>query len=100
MRVIIFGLGKIYRDNIHSFPSQDKIVAYMDNNKELYGQCIDGLKVISPMNIADYEYDKVVIMSSYVNEIKQQLLCLGVSEDKIIYGLDGDGFLRKSVLFS
>lgn len=87
MRVIIFGLGKIYRDNIHSFPSQDKIVAYMDNNKELYGQCIDGVKVVSPMDIAHYEYDKVVIMSSYVNEIKQQLLCLGVSEDKIIYGL-------------
>lgn len=87
MRVIIFGLGKIYRDNIHSFPSQDKIVAYMDNNKELYGQCIDGVKVVSPMDIAHYEYDKVVIMSSYVNEIKQQLLCLGVSEERIVYGL-------------
>ena len=31
MRVIIFGLGKIYRDNAHLLPSQDKIVAYMDN---------------------------------------------------------------------
>ncbi len=87
MRIIVFGLGKIYRDNAHLLPSQDKIVAYMDNNKELYGQWIDNVKVVSPMSIADYEYDKVVIMSSYTNEIKQQLLHLGVSEDRIVYGL-------------
>lgn len=87
MKIIIFGLGKIYRDNAHLLPSQDEIVAYMDNNKELYGQCIDGVKVVSPMDIAVYEYDKVVIMSSYANEIRQQLLQLGVSEGRIVYGL-------------
>lgn len=87
MKIIIFGLGKIYRDNAHLLLSQDRIVAYMDNNKELYGQCIDGVKVVSPMDIADYEYDKVVIMSSYANEIKRQLLHLGVGENRIVYGL-------------
>lgn len=87
MRIIIFGLGKIYRDNMHLLPPQEEIVAYMDNNEELYGQWIDNVEVVSPMDIADYKYDKVVIMSSYANEIKQQLLHLGVDEDRIAYGL-------------
>lgn len=82
MRAILFGLGNYYSRFRKYFRDED-IVVLCDNNKEQHGKIIDGKRVISPEEICKYEYDKVYILSSYVQEIRAQLLDLGINEDKI-----------------
>lgn len=51
-------------------------------------ESFEGKEVISPDKISNYEYDKIVIMSSYIVEITEQLISLGVNGDRIVYGMN------------
>ncbi len=86
MKIIIFGTGVVYRRYATILRAQCDILAFIDNNEHInQGETyIDGYRVCKPKEIANFEYDKVVIASTYMAEMHQQLLSLGVSEDKII----------------
>src|SRR5690606_29081764 len=43
-----------------------------------------GYKIDAPDNLYNYSYDYIIIASQYTLEIKDQLLTLGVVEDKIV----------------
>lgn len=88
MKIIIFGIGEIYKQYKDMISKEDKIIAFIDNNKRIQKKKINGVKVYSPEQIKKMLYDKIVIMSNYSLEMKSQLLQLGCEEDKILHYLD------------
>ncbi len=86
MKAIVFGVGNYYREQKEKLDSFDdiEIVAFADNNSLLWDKKIDGITVISPNKIQILEYDKVIIMSIYVCVIYEQLLSMGIVDERII----------------
>ena len=88
MRLIIFGLGKIFEKYADTLENHYHIVAYMDNDSQKLGKIINGIPVISPYDIGNTDYDKIVIMSDYAVEMRKQLKEVGVPDNKIFYYKD------------
>lgn len=85
MRVLIFGTGEYYQNRKNSFKDVE-IVAFLDNDINKQNFLLDGHRILSPQIGLQEKYDCIYVMSSlYEEQMKQQLLDLGISE-KIIYG--------------
>ena len=82
-RFIIFGTGLFYQNRKIELPKDMDIVVFIDNNKETWGKLLDGKPIVSPNSIHDYNFDKILLMSSKDEEMKLQLLALNIEEDKI-----------------
>ncbi len=85
MKIILFGLGNFYKENretLHGISGLE-IAALTDNNDALWGRKVDGILVVPPAEILSVQYDNILIMSLYKNEIFQQLVDLGVDEECI-----------------
>ena len=80
-KVILFGAGNYYQK--YKKYIEDKIVAICDNSIQKQGRVIDGHLVISPDEIMDYNPDSIIILSLFVNEIREQLLGLGIPLSRI-----------------
>lgn len=80
-KVVLFGAGKYYQKYKHYI--EDEIVAICDNAKEKKGKRIDGHLVISPDEIMHYNPDEIIILSIYINEIREQLCKLGIDSSII-----------------
>lgn len=87
MLIILFGAGKYYERYCKFIPEKD-IVAIIDNSQDLQGKILDGHRILSPEEGIKLQYDKILILSRYANEMTEQLLRLGVSNDKIIYSFE------------
>lgn len=86
MKIIVFGVGNYYQEqkgNLNSF-GEIEVIAFSDNNEAVWNQKMDGIIVIPPHSIVNFEYDRILVMSTYICEIYDQLLRLGVTEEKII----------------
>lgn len=88
MRIVVFGVGKIYQECKSKILEHDEIVAFLDNNPNLENTLIDGILVFNPKNINNIIYDKIVIMTDYALEIRQQLIEMGYKEDNILHYLE------------
>lgn len=84
MDVFIFGTGAYYRA-YRKWTKQFNIIGFLDNDPLLQGTELDGHKVISPEELDHYSFDRIYILSTFLNEIRAQLLSLGVPEQKIYY---------------
>jgi O-methyltransferase len=60
-KIICFGAGAIGRRYAEHFSDDDLIEAFADNDAAKVGGCFLGHKVISPREIRNYDYDKIVI---------------------------------------
>lgn len=83
MRIIIFGTGRMYerhRQELSKLP----IVAFLDNDPNKQGTTLDGIIIISPSNIHQFNYDYIFIMSVHYKEMREQLLVQGVPSSCII----------------
>ena len=78
MKILVFGSGKLYQKEKSYLASNADIIAIIDNNKSLYSKHINGVPVISPYDIKQYDYDKIILVSIHANEMKKQLLRLGI----------------------
>lgn len=85
MKIVIFGIGEFYRKNKKSIAQNDVIVAFLDNNEKVQGETREGIRIHSPVQIHKINYDKIIIMSNYAVEMKEQLLHLGCQRDKILH---------------
>lgn len=85
MKIIVFGVGKVYQDNKKYIPVTDEIVAFVDNNDSLWGVEIDGVTVHKPDDILSLTFDKIVVMSIYAYEMQQQLLKLGIGREVMLH---------------
>lgn len=84
MKYILFGTGDYYNRYKKWFDDKH-VVALIDNSKKKQNTVIDGHIVISPEEVLNIEYDIIVILSFYVKQMKQQLLDLGIMENKIYH---------------
>lgn len=85
MKVLIFGSGLYFQKRKKYLISNAEVIAIIDNKQCLHGSYIDSIPVISPYHIKQFSYDKIILMSSYANEMKKQLLELGINEKEIWY---------------
>ncbi len=85
MRIVIFGTGQVYRENRERLDKEDEIVAFLDNDRCKQGGFVDGTPVFSPEEIRDLSYDKIIIMSDYAVEMRNQLLEEGCTEDTLVH---------------
>lgn len=81
-KIIVFGLGSLYVKAKEDIEERYSIVAYTDNNT-LNSQYFS--KFIDVSSINEYEYDFILVVSSFYNAIKAQLLYeLNIDEEKIL----------------
>lgn len=82
--VIIFGLGNAFDGLKEYIEEKYFIIAYTSNNEQDKSQLLDEKMFILPIDIVKYEYDFIIICSSYFEEIKRQLIeTIGISNSKI-----------------
>lgn len=88
MKFLLFGTGDYY-ERYKKWFSKTQVLALLDNSPEKQQAWLDGIPVVSPEQGVQLPYDAIVILSFYVKTMKQQLLELGVAEEKIyhFYGL-------------
>lgn len=84
MKIILFGTGDYYNKYKDWFDSED-IVCLLDNNEQKQGTVLGGKIVKSPSTVLSLEFDIICILSVYYDEIKEQLLELGVAKEHIIH---------------
>ena len=87
MKYLLFGTGEYYK-RYRKWFAQNEIAAILDNAEDRQGTTIDGIAVCSPQEGVRLAFDAVVILSFYVREMKEQLLALGVSEERIYHFFD------------
>lgn len=86
MRVLIFGTGKFYENRkckLLEYLSDDYIIGFLDNNANTINK-MNGLPVYHPGEICNLEYDMVILMSIYADDMHRQLLELDVQPQKIM----------------
>ncbi len=62
-----------------------EVIAFVDNDNRKWGEFFEGIKIIPPREISSLNYQQIAIGNyKAADSIKQQLLRLGVEEDKIV----------------
>lgn len=97
LKVAVFGLGKVFSRNWH-YIDKRQVVCFIDNDKEKIGKHIDGIEVIAPERLNEFAYDAVLLMSLNYDEMKAQLVGLGISENKIYNFTEMGEVIRKPIL--
>ena len=95
MKFLVFGTGEYYNRYKIWFVRED-IIALIDNSKEKQGQYIDGIFVIPPEAVFQYEFDAIIILSFYVKTMRRQLIELGVEASRIFHFFDLHGLIHYS----
>lgn len=89
MKVIIWGCGDFGRQVLPKLVMQEnvEIVAYTDSNENIWGTRLFSFPVISPRQVLEKEFDKLMIVVSSpdaVRQIKESIDRLGIQENKVI----------------
>lgn len=80
MKYIVWGTGSAAENYIldygigYFYPMRNEIVAFVDNDVQKAGKKFFHKDIISPSQIYNYEFEKILICSSYEKEIKIQLI--------------------------
>jgi len=85
-KLLLFGTSGGLQEALEML-DMDKIevVKYLDNDLEKQGILYNGIEVIDPNHINNYQYDFIVITSrTYFKEIYKQLISLNVDRRKIV----------------
>lgn len=85
LRVIGFGIGTSCRDYLKNYSDEYEIIGLSDWDSKTHGSERYGYTVINPYEFDQYNFDKILILSFYVNVIKAQLAeRLNIQEETII----------------
>lgn len=86
-KLLLFGMGAFYRrrrELLKALLGEDVIVGFVDNRASEHRQ-FDDLPVYLPAEIGRVEYNRILLMSASLREMKEQLLALGVPSAKISF---------------
>ena len=86
MKMLVFGTGRFYlnrKGDIEKYNKCDYIIGFVDNRANTV-KSFEGKPVYLPVEIIGKEWDAIVIMSAHYLEMREQLLSLGISTDKIM----------------
>lgn len=84
-KVILFGASGLLIKVHYYLNNEFDILCICDNNEKKWGSDLFGVKIISPENLKGYEYDRIIVTSSYYDDIKPQLIFLDVNIEKLFY---------------
>ncbi|SLM30897.1 hypothetical protein MTBBW1_2510015 [Desulfamplus magnetovallimortis] len=94
--IIIFGASSAGKRALNFFSKTHDILCFVDNDSQKQKNKFLNKNVISPDEIKDLNWDKIMIASIYSSEIKYQLIEMGIQEslidcvsDDIIHGFPG-----------
>ncbi len=83
MRILIFGTGKVYERYKGKLRDDIIIVGFLDNDKGKQGKYFEGKKIYSPQEAVGLEYDFIFLMSIHRAAMREQLVEMGINDDKI-----------------
>lgn len=83
MKILLFGASLGGQNFMKNHISEYEYLAIVDNDVNKHGLLMNNIPIISPENIVQYEYDKIVVASMYVDSIRKQLVDLAVPLEKI-----------------
>lgn len=96
--VIIWGSGKYYRYKVDYLRKNYYILGIIGTDSD--GEEIDGYPVIKKGELQHRDYDNIIIMSDlYLFDIVREILSLGISTDKIIFGVNLPPATGRDVLY-
>lgn len=87
MKIFFWGAGRIgtyWLKQWRDFGIEPKGV--IDNNRDLWGSMLDGIMIYNPSILKEASFDYVFITCNMEGEICEQLLEIGIVEDKIVTG--------------
>lgn len=85
--VILFG-ASLFGKKVFNYYKDNKeinIIAFCDNDEKKHNSIFLDKKVLSIDSLMKTEYDEIIISSTYDYEIKEQLLKLGIKDNKIVF---------------
>lgn len=83
MRIVVFGTGRFFANRKNElYKINDNIVAFIDN-KISNCESFEGYNVFNPEECKRLKFDKVILMSLEYNEMRKQLINIGIDETKI-----------------
>lgn len=94
-KLILFGAGLVGRQALPQYQGSAEVIAFADNDVRKQGDKVLGVPVIRPERIVDADYDQVVITSTSSGQILDQLLELGVPEQRIRVAGSGERMLAQ-----
>lgn len=75
-RTVVFGAGESGRNFIKNSPVN--VVAFVDNNRKLWGQEVEGVEVFAPSRLCELNPTRLIIATARYAEISGQIgLCIG-----------------------
>lgn len=86
-KVILFGAGGRLKNCIHILEFQYEILFICDNDLKKHNQKFEGYEVHSPALLLEYRGIRVIIVSSYEDQIYNQLMQMGLDNICTLYGL-------------
>lgn len=112
MKFLVWGTGQVAENFLSGIDDiiEEYIVAFVDNDSNKWGKVFYGKNILSPSQIKEYCFDKIVIWNTYEKEIRYQIIReLGLDEKVIIGIAEADnliaellekkyGFSKKKVL--
>lgn len=94
---IFFGsCGRIHRKIVNDFPMDEDVDYYVDNDAEKWSCIVNGVYVRNPLKLLDEDKNHVaiIVVSTYYEEIKQQLQGYGYIENENFF--EGEKFLTEN----
>ncbi len=98
-KVMIFGTGSSAQYVYDLLNYDVNLICYLENDETKINKNFNGKKVISPMELINYEFDYIIIASQYYKEIETQLLKLKIGKNKLINIFDFNCKLEKYEFF-
>ncbi len=85
MKIIVYGVGKIFKSNLYKI-NMDDVIGFVDSSLDSADKLFMDKEIIEPSLIKTYEFDYIVIFTDkYFNEIAERLIWnYGININKII----------------
>ena len=87
-KIVVFGAGIRGKRYVSNPYIKSDVIAFVDNNENLWGTYYQGIPILSPSQLKDLQYDYIVISiidTKIYNNIKNQLISsLSVPDNKIV----------------
>lgn len=82
--VLVFGTGAAAIRFYKKYGQPYRITGFLDNNLQKQGQSFFSKPIYAPSALGSLQFEKIVIASNFFQEIRPQLLALGIPAEKII----------------
>lgn len=95
--IILFGASTLGEKAFQKMKKDYKIEFFCDNDSKKWGQIFNGKKVIKPLDLLKYKDYKIVITSSYIYAIGEQLDNMNIHSYYVYVNVDKDNYTLKKI---